>query len=144
MTRIFAFGAIAIAIFAFGLMLKSIIFSDERRPSCAVLDYNCNYEEYLNDISKRPPDFSRASMVALTTPESLRRNLDAVMSLPDYESSSMLRVLLAYPHGVQRKICNSQSVMLRLKSRGQEVRSPHQRQEYERLLSELRCHQAAK
>lgn len=139
MRRVVALSVMALAVLAFGFMLNSIFFRDERGPSCVPLDYTCNYKRYMNDISRKPPDFSFASAVAITTPEAIRRNLDAVIALEDYESASMLRVLHAYPDGVQRKICNSRSLMLKLRARGRDVRSPYQRQEYERLLSELRC-----
>jgi hypothetical protein len=139
MRKVLAVSVIAIALLAFALMAKSVIFGDQPPRSCATSDYACNYQQYMADISRKPPDFSRAESVAIATPEALRRNLSSVLSLPDYKSASMLRVILAYPPGARRDLCKSRISMAKLQSRGERISSPYQRQEYQRLLSSMGC-----
>lgn len=137
--KIFAI-VISIAIFgAIALVVRILYAEEDNRVICEPDDYECNFDSYMDGISRRPPDFSAAPALAIETPRAISQNLDKVISLPDYESTSMLRVIIEYPNAIQNEICDSEDRMNRLRAREEAIESSYQRQEFSRLLSEIEC-----
>jgi hypothetical protein len=130
---------VAIVGLAFALMFKSLIFGERPSRECEEQDYECNFERYMDDISLMPPTFSRANTLAIETSGAVSANIEKIMTLPDYEASSMMRVLLAYSPSTQRSICQSSRFMEQIEARSEDISSPHQREEFARLISQLKC-----
>ena len=137
--RVAALGLVLISCIAMGRMLVDMIGGSTGAAVCEPSDYNCNYERYMRDIRRKPPSFMRAETVAIRTDRALQSNLNKIQSLPDYEATSMLRVVNAYPKDVKRDLCQREVLVESLKRRGIAISSPYQRQEYSRIFMEMGC-----
>jgi hypothetical protein len=105
--------------------------------SCTLTDYDCNLRAYQQQIDLRPPRFEKASRLARD--EWLSRNVGHVVrESDDYEASSYLRVLAAYPMRTRRTLCADQHIKAALQQRGALIRSPES-EEYARILQEVGC-----
>ena len=106
---------------------------------CNPTDYECNYQAYISEISRKPPDYHRAPKLAIQTEPIIRQNVYNVLNRDDYISSTMLRILAAYPASIRSQICNNSKYHNILVSRMTSIRSPFQRQEYFHLLRDIGC-----
>jgi hypothetical protein len=133
-SRILSIVVLAIFLSAFALMAVDLVRGPKQHPKCMVNDYDCNLKNYEYDISRRPPSFSDAENLAITTPDAIRRNLEAAVGPDAYRSASMLRVIAAYPSDVRRRLCQNQRLMGRMSSYGKAIASDGERDEYGTLL----------
>jgi len=117
--------------------LLAVMLGCTPAPKCASTDYECNLRVYRQDIDRRPPRFSRASLLA--QPTKLQRNLQNVFDVDDYIASSMLRVLAEYPQATKDQLCANPKVKKALRQRGTAIRSPFQFQEYAAILENMGC-----